>query len=108
MPDVRIHRTHRLGALCARELARQWMSLASAKFGLEFTPLSGEVPATGDEVVRFHRNGLNGTVRVGAEDLEVTATLGLLLGAFGSVVEVEIARQLDRLLCAPPAGGGTT
>lgn len=102
MPHVHVHRPHQLGLTRARELLRQWVLEANRKYGLVCTLDPG---ATGDTVA-FMRDGLSGRLVVSATHLELTARLGMLLGAFQKSIEVEIAKGLDAMLAgeAPHAG----
>ena len=101
MPDVHIRRPHQLGLDRARELARQWVREAGRKYDLVCTVDPG---AAADTVV-FKRAGVSGQLVVSASHLELTARLGMLLGAVQKSIEAEIAMNLDALLAreAPPA-----
>ena len=94
MPDIHIHRKHQLGLAKAREIAWQWAEEVEQKFDMECTSQEGD---SGDMVV-FKRIGVSGTLEVGKAHFELTAKLGLLLGAFSKTIESEIARNLDKLL----------
>ena len=94
MPDIRIHRKHKLGLAKAREIAWQWAEDVEEKFDMECTVIEGETSDT----VEFKRIGVNGTLVVAADRFELDAKLGFLLGAFSKTIENEIERNLDMLL----------
>jgi putative polyhydroxyalkanoate system protein len=96
MPDISIHRAHRLGLARAREVAWHWAEDVEKKFDMECTVIEGE---TGD-TVEFTRPGVKGQLTVAANRFELQATLGFLLGAFSKTIEAEIERNLDELLAA--------
>ena len=99
MADIRIHREHRLGLAKARKVAWQWAEAAEEKFGMECTVVEGKA----SDVVEFTRAGVEGRLVVDADSFELTARLGLLLGAFRSRIEAEIEENVDAVLAA--AGG---
>jgi putative polyhydroxyalkanoate system protein len=99
MADIHIHRAHRLGLAKARKTAWRWAELAEEKFGLECTVIEGETR----DVVEFRRAGLEGRLVVEASAFDLTARLGLLLGAFRGQIEAGIEENLDRLLAGAAA-----
>jgi putative polyhydroxyalkanoate system protein len=99
MADIHIHREHRLGLAKARKTAWRWAELAEEKFGLECTVIEGET----HDVVEFRRAGLEGRLVVEASAFDLTARLGLLLGAFRGQIEEGIEDNLDRLLASAAA-----
>ena len=102
MGTLTIRRDHRLGLDRARELARHWAEHAERAYGLRCTLEEG---ADGDRV-RFHRSGVEGVLRVGADRLEIQARLGLLLGALRHGLEQRIEAGLDRMLAEEAARPG--
>jgi len=94
MPDIRIHRDHKLGLARARKVALKWAEDAEKKFDMECTILEGE----DSDTVEFTRSGVNGTLVVAADHFELIAKLGFLLGAFAKTIESEIEKNLDALL----------
>ncbi|MBL8349213.1 MAG: polyhydroxyalkanoic acid system family protein [Burkholderiaceae bacterium] len=96
MPDINIHREHRLGLAEARKVAWQWAEMAEQKFDMECSVLEGETSDT----VEFTRSGVNGTLIVAPDHFELHARLGFLLGAFSKTIEAEIEKNLDDLLGA--------
>ena len=94
MPDIRIHRKHKLGLTKAREVAWQWAEEVEKKFDMECTIVEGESCDT----VAFTRAGVKGELLVEATQFTLDAKLGFLLGAFSKTIESEIERNLDALL----------
>ena len=103
MPDIRIHREHKLGLAKARKVAWQWAEQVETKFDMECTVLEGETSDT----VEFTRSGVSGTLIVAADHFDLHAKLGFLLGAFAKTIEGEIQKNLDELLGAAAAGAKT-
>lgn len=96
MPDIRIHREHRLGLAKARKIAWQWAEEVERKFDMECSVLEGETSDT----VEFRRSGCNGRLIVAADHFDLDAKLGFLLGAFSKSIEAEIEKNLDALLAS--------
>ena len=94
MPDIRIHRKHKLGLAKAREVAWAWAEEVEKKFDMDCTVVEGKTTDT----VEFKRLGVNGQLIVAADRFELDAKLGFLLGAFSKTIESEIERNLDALL----------
>ena len=94
MADIHIHREHHLGLAKARKTAWQWAEAAEAKFGMECTVIEGKT----SDVVEFTRAGVDGRLVVDADSFDLTARLGLLLGAFRSRIEAEIEENVDAVL----------
>lgn len=94
MPDIHIHRDHALGLNGAREVATGWAEKAESKFDMSCRYEEGEA----EDVLHFSRVGAEGTLRVNAEQFELQAKLGFLLGSFKDQIEQEIGRQLDELI----------
>ncbi len=94
MPDIRIHREHRLGLAQARKIARQWAAEAESRFDMRCDFLAGETSDT----VAFTRSGVNGRLIVAGDHFDLDAKLGFLLGAFSRTIETEIQKTLDDLL----------
>jgi len=97
MADIRIHRSHDLGLAKARKMAWKWAETVEEKFDMECTVIEGD----DHDVVEFRRAGVDGRLRVEAGAFDLTARLGLLLGAFSGRIASEIEAQLDALL--PPS-----
>ena len=94
MPDIQIHRAHRLGLPRARDVARQWAEQAQQRFGMQCTTTEGASVDT----IEFTRPGASGRLTVAADRFELQARLGFLLGAFSATIETEIEKTLDALL----------
>ena len=96
MADIHIRREHRLGLAKARKTAWQWAEAVEEKFGMECTVIEGKT----SDVVEFTRAGVEGRLVVDADSFDLTARLGLLLGAFRSRIEAEIEENVDEVLAA--------
>ena len=94
MPEIRIHRDHKLGLPKARQVAFAWAEDVESKFDMACTYVEGEA---GDRL-EFSRLGVNGTLLVAPDHFELQAKLGFLLGAFSSTIKAEIEKELDALL----------
>ena len=94
MPDIRIHREHRLGLPKARKIAWKWAEEVEQQFGMECTVVEGETSDT----VEFARPGCNGRLIVASDHFDLDAKLGFLLGAFSKTIETQIQKNLDVLL----------
>ncbi|MBP3979657.1 MAG: polyhydroxyalkanoic acid system family protein [Gammaproteobacteria bacterium] len=97
MPDIHIHRQHRLGFTEARNVGYSWAEKAQRKFDMECTYEEGDAQDT----LYFSRAGVKGTLLVDARQFEMKAELGFLFGAFKARIEAEIGEQLDALLNTP-------
>ena len=97
MADIHIHRAHALGFAKARKIAFRWAEQAEAKFGMECTVIEGD----DRDVVEFTRSGVDGQLVVTADAFDLSARLGLLVGAFRQRIESEIEANLDALLAKP-------
>jgi putative polyhydroxyalkanoate system protein len=100
MAEIHVRREHRLGLAKARKTAWRWAELAEEKFGLECTVVEGET----SDVVEFARPGLEGRLIVEADSFDLTARLGLLLGAFRQRIEAGIEDNLDAVLADAAKG----
>jgi putative polyhydroxyalkanoate system protein len=99
MAEIHVRREHRLGLAKARKTAWRWAELAEEKFGMECTVIEGET----SDVVEFTRAGVDGRLLVEADSFDLTARLGLLLGAFRHRIEAGIEENLDDVLAAAAA-----
>lgn len=94
MANLHIRRDHSLGLKAARKIAFIWAEQAESDFGMECTYEEGAA----EDVVRFTRSGVHGTLLVTADHFNLDAKLGFLLGAFKDRIEAEIVKNLDDLL----------
>lgn len=104
MPDIRIHRSHKLGLAKARKVAWAWAEELERRFDMACTVVEGEFSDT----VEFTRSGVNGTLVVAADHFDLDARLGFLLGAFAKTIEAEIEKNLDTLLGKAAAAAKAT
>ncbi|MEO7336524.1 MAG: polyhydroxyalkanoic acid system family protein [Caldimonas sp.] len=96
MADIRIHRPHQLGLAKARKVAWQWAEDVEKRFDMECAVIEGD----DSDTVEFRRSGVNGRLLVSADQFDLEARLGVLLGAFSKRIESEIEQNLDALLAA--------
>jgi putative polyhydroxyalkanoate system protein len=94
VPDIHIHRDHKLGLEKARKLAFRWAEEAEKNLDMECAYEEGDT----EDVVTFKRTGASGTLTVTGTTFELDAKLGFLLGAFKDRIESEIVKNLDELL----------
>jgi putative polyhydroxyalkanoate system protein len=94
VPDIRVHRNHKLGLAKARKVAWAWAEEVEQKFDMACTVIEGETSDT----VEFKRTGVSGQLIVAADHFDLEAKLGFLLGAFAKTIEGEIEKNLDTLL----------
>lgn len=99
MAEIHIRRDHTLGLARARKVAWKWAEHVEQKFEMECTVLEGDTSDT----VQFKRSGVSGTMIVTGDHFEVSAKLGLLLGAFAGQIESEVRKQLDEALAKEQA-----
>jgi putative polyhydroxyalkanoate system protein len=104
MPDIRIHRSHKLGLAKARKVAWAWAEEVERRFDMACTVVEGDFSDT----VEFTRSGVNGTLVVAADHFDLDAKLGFLLGAFAKTIEAEIEKNLDTLLGKAAAAAKAT
>lgn len=96
MAKIHIRRTHGLGFQRARAVAREWAQAAAEQVDMTFAVTEGAE----SDVIAFTRSGVEGQLVVDAEAFDLTARLGLLLGAFSTRIEAEIEANFDKLLAA--------
>jgi putative polyhydroxyalkanoate system protein len=94
VPDIKIHREHRLGLAKARKVAWAWAEQVEAQFDMACTVIEGETSDT----VEFERTGVRGRLIVAPDHFDLDAKLGFLLGAFSHTIQREIEKNLDALL----------
>jgi putative polyhydroxyalkanoate system protein len=101
MSEIRIRRVHGVTHKRARELAEKMADKLAKEFDLEWE--------WHGDVLRFHRDGVQGHVAVEDKDVEIRAKLGFLLSFLKPRIESEIEDNLDRLFgdAHRPAGPRT-
>lgn len=87
MPSIDIHRTHQLSIAEARDVVDQVASRMREKFGMD--------GRWQDDTWLFSRPGVNGSIAVGSQIVQVKAELSLMLSPLKGMVEQEIGRKLD-------------
>ena len=87
MADIDIRRPHGVTVQSARETAARIAADLEQRFGLR-----GEWDG---DTFRFKRSGVTGFLAVGAEDVHLSVTLGLLLKAMRESIERAVVHKLD-------------
>lgn len=94
MSDIHMQREHTLGLPAARKLANEWLEQAETRLGMTCEYAEG---AASDEI-SFRRAGVTGTVQITDDRFVLDAELGFLWSAFKDKIEVEVARNMDKML----------
>ena len=87
MPKIDIRRPHQLPIAEARAVVDQVAARMRDKFGMD-----GRWEG---DTQRFSLPGVNGSIAVGSDAIQVTAELGMMLAPLKGMVEQEIRRKLD-------------
>ena len=87
MPSIDIRRPHQLSIAEARAVVEQVASRMQEKFGM-----SGQWQG---DTLDFSRPGVNGSIAVEGDAIQVRAQLGMLLTPLKGMIEQEIRRKLD-------------
>jgi putative polyhydroxyalkanoate system protein len=87
MPSIDIRRPHQLSIAEARAVVDQVASRMQEKFGM-----SGQWQG---DTLGFSRPGVNGSIAVERDAIQVRAQLGMLLTPLKAMIEQEIRRKLD-------------
>jgi len=90
MADLEVRRAHALGIAAARRAAKGMAHDLERRFGLQ-----GRWEG---DVLRFERPGVTGTLTVGARELRLSATLGLMLRAMEACIARQVGDEMDALL----------
>ena len=94
MADIHLSREHALGLPEARKIAFKWAEQVEKEFDMACTY---EEVTTSDRL-SFSRSGVQGTLNVTANEFEISAQLGFLVGIFKEKIEAEIIGNLDALM----------
>ena len=94
MADIHLSREHALGLPEARKIAFKWAEQVEKEFDMECTYEEG----TTSDRLSFSRSGVQGTLNVTANEFEISAQLGFLVGIFKEKIEAEIIGNLDALM----------
>ncbi len=87
MPSIDIRRPHQLSIAEARAVVDQVASRMQEKFGM-----TGQWQG---DTLGFSRPGVNGSIAVESDAIQVQAQLGMLLTPLKGMIEQEIRRKLD-------------
>ena len=94
MADIHLSREHALGLPEARKIAFKWAEQVEKEFDMASTYEEG----TTSDRLSFSRSGVQGTLNVTANEFEISAQLGFLVGIFKEKIEAEIIGNLDALM----------
>ena len=94
MADIHIEREHALGLPEARKIAFKWAEQVEKEFDMACTYEEG----TTSDRLSFSRSGVQGTLNVTANEFEISAQLGFLVGILKEKIEAEIIKNLDTLI----------
>ena len=94
MADIHLSREHALGLPEARKIAFKWAEQVEKEFDMACTYEEG----TTSDRLSFSRSGVQGTLNVTANEFEISAQLGFLVGIFKEKIEAEIIGNLDALM----------
>ncbi len=87
MPSIDIRRPHQLSLTEARAVVDKVASRMQEKFGM-----TGQWQG---DTLDFSRPGVNGSIAVETDAIQVRAKLGMMLAPLKSMIEQEIRRKLD-------------
>jgi putative polyhydroxyalkanoate system protein len=100
--DIHIKRQHALGMGPIRKVAQQWIERAERDYGVSCNYTRGRQ----SDLAEFSRPGLQGTIKVSRDSLELDITLGFLYSLLRGGIEQKINRNLDELLQGKAARRG--
>lgn len=87
MPSIEIRRPHQMSITEARAVVDKVAARMNEKFGMQ-----GQWDG---DTLRFSRQGVNGTIAVDGDAVQVSAQLGILLTPLKGIIEQEIRSKLD-------------
>ena len=87
MPSIDIRRPHQLSITEARAVVDRVAARMQEKFGM-----SGQWQG---DTLSFSRPGVNGSIAVESDAIQVRAQLGMMLTPLKTMIEQEIRRKLD-------------
>ena len=87
MPKIDIRKPHQLPVAEARAVVEQVATKMREKFGMD-----GQWQG---DIFNFSRPGVNGSIAVESDAIQVRADLGMMLAPLKGMVEQEIRRKLD-------------
>ena len=88
MPRIDIRRPHRLPSSEAHAVIDHVAARMREKFQVT-------TQWQGDSTLTFQRPGISGKIAIGADEIHVSAELGMLLSPLKGMIEQEIRRKLD-------------
>ena len=97
MAEISIVQAHGLTPKKAREAAQQVADKMAGEFSLE-------CEWKGD-VLHFERSGVQGSLAVEQEQVEMTIKLGFLMSAFAPGIEAKVAESMKKVFGGPGLAG---
>jgi putative polyhydroxyalkanoate system protein len=88
MPSIDIRRPHRLSPTEVHTVIDHVATRMREKFQVE-------TQWHDDSTLTFQRAGINGKIAIDADEIHVSAQLGMLLSPLKGMIEQEIRRKLD-------------
>ena len=88
MPAIDIRRPHRLSATEAHKVIEHVAARMREKFQVT-------TQWQNDSLLTFQRSGISGKIAIAADEIHVSAELGMLLSPLKGMIEQEIRRKLD-------------
>ncbi len=90
MPSINIERDHQLSLADAKAKVEEVAAKMAAKFQME--------TEWKKNVLTFTRSGVNGTIKISGDKINVDAELGFMLGFLKGTIEKEVHAYLDKAL----------
>ena len=87
MADIDIRHNHSLPRARARQAVEEVAAKLAERFDIEY--------AWDGDTLNFMRSGVDGKIKLGPQQLHVTAALGFLLSMMKDPIEAEIKRVLS-------------
>ena len=91
MAKINITRSHSLDMSTLKSKIEDVMGAMASKYDLKWS-------WTGDTEMEVKRSGLNGTVKLDSDKIDINIELGMLLSALKGKIEEGINKELDKHL----------
>ena len=93
MAEINIVQDYSMSAPMARAAAQQVADKLAAEYGVACT-------WDGDNVLRFERSGVDGSLTLGEQRAALHIKLGFLMGAFAGAIEAKAADKMRRVFAS--------
>lgn len=90
MSEINIAQEYTMTPAMARAAAQKVADKLAADYGVACT-------WEGENVLRFERTGVDGSLTLGAQRADLHIKLGFLMGAFASTIETKAADKMRRV-----------